>query len=87
MNAIAQSPYRNPDIRALFLRGDGIFDGVFDQRLEQQRRYRGLGGGRIDVEMRAQAFLEAHFLDVQVEFQRLDLLRDRNFPSGSLTNV
>ena len=33
---------------------------------------------RIDVEMRAQPVLEAHLLDLEIELQRLDLLRERD---------
>ena len=31
---------------------------------------------RVDVEMRPQPLLEAHLLDLEIELQRLDLLRD-----------
>ena len=66
------------DVGAFLLRRDRIFDRILDQRLEQQRRQPRLAGGGIDVEMRPQPLLEAHLLDLEIELQRLDLLRDRD---------
>jgi hypothetical protein len=67
---------------------DGIFDRVFDQRLQQQRGQQGLARGQDQSRNRGpQPLLEAHPLDVEIELQRLDLLRHRDRAVGSLIRV
>jgi hypothetical protein len=63
------------DLRPLLLRRDRIFDRILHERLQQQRREPRPFHRRLDLEVGAQAILEAHLLDLEVEFQRLHFLR------------
>ena len=68
----------HPDVGAILGRRHRIFDRIFDQRLQQQRRQPRADRLGFDPEMRPQPVLEAHFLDFEVELQRLDFLRQRD---------
>src|SRR5262249_21377796 len=56
------------------LPGDAVADGVFDYRLQKQVRHTGVHRVRLGFYPRRQAVLKTQPLDLQVAFQKLQLL-------------
>ena len=50
-----------------------MFDGVFHQGLQQQRRQVGVERRRVQVPVHLQPFAEAYLLDVEVALRQLNL--------------
>jgi hypothetical protein len=67
----------NPDLRAGVAGFHPVLDGVFHQRLQQQRRQGGAARRFVELPLHAQALAEARLLDLQIVPRQLGLLRQR----------
>ncbi len=66
------------DRSAIDHRRDPVPNGIFNQRLQQQRRHETTSCGLIDLDLCRQARAEAHFLDRKVSRYEIDLFGKRD---------
>jgi hypothetical protein len=77
MHAISQRVDIDADLARVHARLDAVINRVFDERLQQQRRYQRVSGHFVDAPHDLEAVAEAQLLEVEILPAKLDFARDR----------
>src|SRR5687768_11857830 len=75
---VADAPRSDDDAASAREGGDAMTDGIFENRVPQQRRYRGVESVRRNVPHDLEAILEAYLFDLHIHAQEIDLLAERH---------